>query len=396
MTDTTRNLILALLALLATGITLLIAYFSKQAPAVTPVPAPAPAPDPYTTRNVTTLQPSFIGAMVGDYPDILVPTGAVDPTPPPRGFPFYAELQVNNVAKAHGIADEGSTLARRGALFQKYIQLFRDFGVEPIKQNLMGLYPMDWDQWKEYGVSFRQLVLTGCIAPPCISGPTPNIPIPDAWLVKVEAAIQSGELPKGTWIYVEDEPIASQHDEMIFKLKQIRRLSPSLRTFVTTLRTPELTPLVDIFCPVFDQADGTHEEAYYTSCMAQGSCTNGTQGIPTGTPMMVVEADPIHPFAYPFVAAALGAKFAVYYCFTQSIATALLPGGQYFAGGNGDGNLVYPGDNDTALPSARLRSLRDGLIALAKIRALPDGGKAKLSQLVKSPKVWSKNKADYL
>ena len=373
-------------ALIAAAIAVLSYYLSKlmgTPTAPVPVPTPDPAPTPvgvgYSLKPVTTLQPSFKGARVGEYLDIAVPGGTdyYVEGPAPRSFPAYAEIQFDRVAKAWGLADEGSTLKERAKRVQECIDWARECGIEPIKQAI-NLYPMDWDQFKDYGASFRQLVLTGNIYPPCVAGPTPNITPPVAWLQKVDAAIRSGELPVGSWIYAWDE---GEGDEAATKLAKdrceyIKRYAPNVKVKITRRWSADFAPYVDVFFPVFELWD-SKSTGLYGSCMAQGSCTNGVQGTPTGTPMMVLDAPKGHAYAYPIVAYALGAKECLYYCLTESMPTALMAGGQYFAGGNGDGTLLYKG-----FRSVRLLEFRRGL------RAIETKG-ATLISLVKSAKDWA-------
>lgn len=409
----------ALLAALVGSIVALLLYLSATylmvsaptpapSPSVVPsvLPSPSPSPSPigipvgavgYQFKSVVTTTPSFVGARVGAYNDVLVPTTGtpdiIDALPPPRGFPFYAELQLTDIANGYGIPDDGPHLAQRGAIYQSFLKSMRDFGIEPIKQAITG-YPMDWDQFKGTGASFRETTITGAIYPPCAYGPNPDTAPPVAFLQKVEAAILSGELPKGTWAYVWDEPTTAQRPTLIARLQAVRANAPHLLTMVTTVSAPDLVGLVDRFSPAFENWDGK-SQMVYGSCMSQGTCTNGTPGIPTGTPMMVLDADPINWFVYPVVAAALGAQGALYYNETQSIKTALAPGGQYIFGGEGDGNGIYLGDNFTPWPSMRMLQIKRGLAFVNQQLASPDKGKAMFSALVQSPKVWNHTQAAY-
>lgn len=389
----------------------LVSPSPNTSPSVTPsvtsspvVSLPAPSVSPvavYQVQTVTTTQPSFIGASVGAYGDILVPQPlttapgpgiVIDTQPIPRGFPFYAELQFDQVGNSYSLGQDSSTLAQRAALVQKFMAVLRAHGVEPIKQWVIA-QPTDWNQFSAYGASFNQLVVQGAIYPPCVLGPDPsNAPNP-TFLKLVEAAILSGTLPAGTWAYVWDEPTAAQHAALVTYLNTIRQYAPHLRTRVTTLPSSDLIGLVDDFAPIFEQypaGGATNVTGTYGSCTSGGSCTNGVQGKPTGTPIMgAVEAAPINPFVYPIVAAGIGAKWVLYYNTTQSLPTARNAGGEYYAGQNGDGTLLYAGDNFTPWPSMRLLGIKQGLVALSKLSA------AKLQTLITSPTNWSKNLADY-
>ncbi len=398
-------------------------------PAVTPpVPVPPTAVSPvYVIRaepdsdfwvdDVTTLQPSFKGARVGKWGDIVVPTSVL-PAPVGKGvynmslpiqgktrFPFYSELQFDRVSRAHGLADEGATLKRRAATVQRYINMMRAHGIEPIKQ-AMSLYPTDWDQWKDYGASFRQLVLTGCIAPPCMFGPTPGTLPPIAFLQKVQAAIVSGELPKGTWCYPcdEGEGDAAATAQHLIVVKHVKQYCPAIEVHITRRPDVAFKPYVDRFYPVLELAAGLGPiDAGYVSCMSQGSCANGVQGVPTGTPMLgCVEAPVFDPVMLPILLWAAGAKSGLYYCVSENIERALTPGGLYFCGGNGDGTLVYPFKQPLAdgsfggLPSVRMQQLSEGLhVANGLMAAVDAYGMAfvssKISPLIRSFKDWERS-----
>ncbi len=424
MTDNQKlvALISAIAAAIAGIFTLILSYYSgptptplpspTPVPSVTASPSPVPSPSPsatasptpiptipvgirYKVKTVTTTKPSFQGAPIGQIGDVLVPDPAgeiVDALPPPRAFPFYAELQFDNIGKAYKIADLSENTKQRADIVKKFIKVSRDHGIEPIKQNI-GLYPMDWDKYSTYGGSFRQLVIEGAIYPPCVLRAADTIPPPVEFLQKLEAAILSGELPKGSWGYAYDEP--RDLAALITRLKLIRQHAPHLAIMVTTNPRAELAGLVDQLYPIFESGFPAGFFGFYGSCSSQGSCENGTVGIPTGSPMMTLDAPAIHAFAYPIVGYAMGAKAGLYYNMTEAVETALLPDGQYLHGGQGDGTLIYAGDNFTPWPSMRMLRIKQGLAYLEALRTTPDGGKAKLASLVQSWKVWEKDRAKY-
>jgi hypothetical protein len=483
MTDKTRALILALLALAAAAIGLLIGYFQPET--VTPIPSPSPSvvaspspsPSPasagaipalpgetitlelppqapialgasssvpadfafFEMREVETLQPSFIGAAVGKYRDALVPTtttGAypvwvdvavratatpgvypftlagklysiqVRSTPIKRQFPFYMELTSRDVWRAFNLPDHVSHEAR---VTKKFIDLYRAHLLEPIKQDLVA-WPtvkadgtLDYDRWQEYGASLRQLVLTGNLYPPLILRWNPTTRPGDALLKAIQAGLASGTLPPGSWYYLWDEQElqAGVKAEGQARAQSARTLAPSLKIMATWRQDAALLPLVDYFSPVVDWYDPSNltRKPYwlYTSCMAQGSCANGSPANPSGTPMMVLDAPAIHAQAFPVVAYALGASTGFYYKGTKKVPSAWTTGGQYDEGGNGDGTLVYPGANETAVASVRMKRLRQGLQLVNVLMQVPDQAwvKAELAKLVQGAKSWSKDPAAY-
>jgi hypothetical protein len=402
-------------------------------------------------RQITTSQPSFKGATVGQYPDPLEPiapgsssTGegylvelrvsraampgicpvniagetshvrvwkfALEDLEP---FPFYAEVQFAQLARGYGLADEGSTLAMRAQIARDTFDLCRSYGVEPMKQNT-SVYPrliqdgsaLDLDSFASFGASFKQLVLDGRQAPPCIFGPAPTVAPSVLLLQAIERAIQSGVLPKDSWCYAwdEGEGDAAATAQALARVKLIKQYAPSLGVTITRRPSSEFAPYVDHFVPVLDLATaGTLRagtDGAYTSCMAQGSCS-APGGTPTGTPMMNVESGGIHQIAYAPVISELGGVFGLYYCFTQRFPTAWQPGGIFFAGGNGDGTALYPSqitDQKTPWPSLRMLCLHRGIqiaryFRTAREMALPE--QSQIQSVVSGPRNWSKDVADY-
>lgn len=333
---------------------------------------------------------------MGAYNDVLVPSGSggtvVDNLPTPNAFPFYAEVDFDAIMEAFGIADQGSTIAQRGVIYTQAISLLLSFGVQPLKQAVSAT-PTDWDANSQYGLSYRQVVLNPAFPyPPCVAGPNPGGAQNATFLQMVEAGLKSGAVAKGAFIYLYDEPTQAQHADLITQAKAVRANAPDLKIMVTMQPTTDVAGLVDIYTGIFESGPvtpGPYTAWAYGSCSSAGTCSNGSPGTPTGTPMLALDADPVNWTAYPVVAAGLGAQAALYYETTLSIGTAMQPGGQYKFGNNGDGNLLYAGTNSTVWPSARLLGIKKGLAKLAATK-----GKS-LAGLVTNAKIWDHNLGDY-
>lgn len=375
----------------------------SPSPSVSPSPSPSPSASPspapssspvayYNYQQVTTTTPSFTGATVGAYNDVLVPVSGpsaavVDATPPPRAFPFYSELDFDAVSNAFGLADQGSTFNQRCQIYLQAISELQSFGIQPIKHEI-STEPTDWSQ---YGAcSYSNIVLSNNIYAPCVAGPQPGVAQNVTFLQMIEAGIKAGTVPAGAWIYLYDEPQPSQYADLISQAQVVRANAPDLKIMVTMQPVAAVAGYVDIYSPI----DETYNSAVpqlmsYGSCTAQGSCTNGFQGTPTGTPMMVMDAPPVNWTAYPVVLAGIGAQMGLYYETTQQLSMA--PGGEYYAGGNGDGTLLYAGTNFTVWPSARLLGIKNGLTKIAAMRA---HGKP-LSSLVTDAHHWDHTIGDY-
>lgn len=393
----------------------------------------------YDIGQVQTLIPSFKGAQAGIFDDPLIPATSfivgesywVDilvsvpeiidvlgnrisiatvpytmPTLP--SVPMYMELTSHDLLAAHKLADN---VANQGPITQKYIDLYRAHRIEPIKQNITTYPPLlgaqiDFDKWSNFGGSFRQLVLSGAIAPPCMFGPLPNLPPDVQTLNALQAAIVAHTLPLGSWAYAwdEGEGNASLTAQALARAQLIKQNAPGLQVMTTRQEDVNFVPFVDIFYPVMDWfkqpgkvQNYTKPYGLYTSCMANGNCSNQTSAVtvqsPSGAPMMVVDASPVHWRAFPVVGYSMGASALLYYDGTKKITTALTPGGLYNEGGNGDGTLVYPcGAN--ACPSLRLKYLRRGLQDIEWIRLARTKGMA-LPVIVQDTLHWSKNESDY-
>lgn len=351
----------------------------------------APGVRAYEIQKVTTLVPSFKGAAVGDYEDPLKPVTsleagkrywvevtltapgtsalgfvtAVTKPGPMKTVPFYMELQFNQIAKAHNLPDEGSTLAARCALALKYVQLLRAHGVEPIKQHPLvsaqaanGVLDLD-GYFPAQGCTFRQLVLNGAIAPPMIFTWSPSAS--DAQITATKASLSS--LPVDSWSYVWDEGEPAMDAQSLAQAKRYK--TSGLKLMQTHRYSADFAPYIDWFCPVVNFAPFSRTpECLYTSCMANATCQNTTAdkvGTPTGHPMMVLDAPSGHAVAFPLVMAKLGAARGLYFNSTQMLPTAWNPGGLYSEGGDGDGTLLYPGTDGLPWPSLRLKRLYRGL-----------------------------------
>ena len=399
----------------------------------------------FTMETITTTTPSFSGAAVGAYQDPLVPATQICQKdvwvdlnvsasalpgnyaiavggqsftlkvltfsiPVKPTMPFYVELQSSQALRAHALTDN---VAYQGPITQKYIALYRAHRIEPIKQNISGIYPAtDVNQWSAYQASFKQLVLDNAIAAPCIFGPAPSIPPTTAQLQDIEAKIKSGVYPADSWGYIWDE---GEYDATLTanaktRSSLVKQYAPSLKQAIT--RQEDLSfASVDIFYPVLDwfKVAGkvqTYTKPYglYTSCMANGTCSNtSSPGTPSGTPMLVFDAPAVHRLAFLPIVYQMGGTRALYFNGTQMLPTAWSD--QRNEGGNGDGTIAYPGKkglvvggytfaDDVAVASLRMKYLRAGsylveYMAEAKKRGLV------FSSPIKSQFDWSKNEGDY-
>jgi hypothetical protein len=353
----------------------------------------------FKIKTFTTTQPSFQTARVGDYLDPLVPTTQACPgdliwsdltiptsaaagsyvlpyglnltiwkmtMPAKPTMPLYINLSGYQTMLAHGVANN---VTNQGSLTRAYVNAYRAHRVEPFG-HMVTVYPalngdgtLNLDQWSANGASYRQLVLDGAIAPPMLFIPNPGNAPSINLLTALDAAIVAGTIPTGSMAYVWDEgegdPSATA--SALARAQLVKQNAPHINVMTTRRPDPAFDPYVDTYFPVLDVFTTGWSKAYglYTSCMAQGSCTDNQPRNPTGTPMMLIDAPTVHPRAFLWVNYKLGAKSTLYYNATEKLSSAWT--NQYFAAGNGDGTLIYP-DKTALTPdmSIRMKMLRQG------------------------------------
>jgi len=130
---------------------------------------------------------------------------------------------------------------------------------------------------------------------------------------------------------------------------------------------------------------------WYQSCTEHGSCSNGAVGPSSATwPSYMVDATPVRNRVFQWLAFLDQIEAELYYqldycwvaaaCGAASNASA--PWTSVYAfGGNGDGTLIYPGTpamiggtTPIALPSIRLKQIRDGMQDFEYLTALSQAG----------------------
>jgi hypothetical protein len=359
--------------------------------ALTPVTQACPGDQIWADINIpATFTPGSYPVLPGQTLTVWNMTIPAHPT-----LPIYAGLDSYTAMQAQGYpAVSGVNI--QGPVTQLYINLYRSHRVEPIEQAVVALSPGNIDTWASSNASFRQLVLNGAIAAPCIFSPagglSPSTPIQNAASLQyAESLIQSGDIPPGSWGYVEDEGTDISTINTWLQNYQIN--APDLLRMITHVYDTADLPLANPFVTNLNLYSGGTIQWGYVSCSAQGNCVNTTTpAAATGVPMMVIDAPTVNPRAFVWVMNSIGAKAALYYEFVYSIMTAWT--NQYQFGGNGDGNLIYPTTQmNPPTASIRLKQLRQGsfdqeYLAWGKTTGLALG-------LVTSVKVWDQNNSDY-
>lgn len=192
----------------------------------------------------------------------------------------------------------------------------------------------------------------------------------------------------------------------------VHSASTSMKTLITTdlaLATQNnlladlniVTPVVNLMEP----QGGTNQRStydswltgpnthlwWYQACSEHGSCSNGAVGPASATwPSYMVDATPVRNRVFQWLAFLDRIEAELYYqldycwviaaCGADSNANA--PWNSVYAfGGNGDGTLIYPGTPaiiggtiPIALPSIRLKQIRDGMQDFEYLTALSQAG----------------------
>lgn len=311
---------------------------------------------------------------VGNVMITLVRNSIKLPTKP--WVPLYIGLNPSGYSRLLGV---DSAVSKQGPVVAAAVALMRAHLAEPFSQYIT-TYPkvqggnILLDDWKEWQGSFRQLVLDGAIAPPCLvqaQPPAGGDTLSDAYLSAVQTGLRAGTLPVGSWGYGWDEDQLGAPGQALARINRIKSLASLLAVRATREQDDQFTS-VDSFIPLIDWfRQPGHVQVYrkdfglYTSCMAQGSCSGPVRN-PSGAPMLVADAAPVHALAFPVMAAALGASHSLYYSATEAIGTGL----NYVSNGNGDGQLLYVGAK-TVYPSVRLKLLREGMFMAEYYRLKP-------------------------
>jgi hypothetical protein len=209
--------------------------------------------------------------------------------------------------------------------------------------------------------------------------------------------------------YTCDEPPAGcSWTDALSRAEGDHAASADLRTLLTTdlqhATDHGLLDAVDILTPVVDYlhprlgtdqrssydawlADPTKHLWWYQSCDQHESCSNGSPGGAASTwPSYMVDATPVRNRVFQWLAYLYRIEAELYYdvdyCWTTNCDGANDPWVSIYAfGGNGDGTLEYPGTpakiggtTPIAVPSVRLKLIRDGMEDFEYLHALDAAG----------------------
>jgi Domain of unknown function (DUF4091)/Family of unknown function (DUF6067) len=198
----------------------------------------------------------------------------------------------------------------------------------------------------------------------------------------------------------------------------VQTASPQMKTLITTDLASAtqygLLPDLSIIVPTVDHMEpqgGSNQRStydpfltgtdkhlwWYQACSEHGSCTNGYVGPATATwPSYMVDATPVRNRVFQWLAFIDRIEAELYYFIDYCWVSALCgPNSDsnapwtsiYAFGGNGDGTLIYPGtpaliggSTPIALPSIRLKHIRDGMEDFEYLIALSKAGQDSLAR----------------
>ena len=223
------------------------------------------------------------------------------------------------------------------------------------------------------------------------------------WLTHSQA---KGWFPRLFQYQCDEPPAGCTWANLMAGAKATRAVAPTLPLLVTTSISKatdnSVLDLVDILSPVLEYMQPKNSPSlrssydawlalpgkqlwWYQSCDEHESCVNGTPGTKASTwPSYMVDASPVRNRIFQWMAYLYKIQGELYYD-TENWGDN--PWDHlYFAGGNGDGALYYPGTVDkiggkTPVPvaSIRLKLIREGMEDYEYLAALAAAGHADLA-----------------
>ena len=210
--------------------------------------------------------------------------------------------------------------------------------------------------------------------------------------------------------YVEDEPAAKDFARVEQHARELREDAPSIRRLVTTAWSDQL-PSIDVWVPLLNclgegspncprpVARSRYRDAeakgawvwWYQSCMSHGCDPSGVvlpqhRAAFTGWPDYVIDAPATAARAMGALAFANGIAGELYYDVVYSYDFSDPWELQYGFGGNGDGNLYYPGtpariggDRDVPVETLRIVQIQRGIQDYEYLALCSKMGDAKLA-----------------
>jgi hypothetical protein len=244
----------------------------------------------------------------------------------------------------------------------------------------------------------------------------------DYWAAWVKHFQQQGWDAR-LFLYLWDEPTATELPKVIERGRAALRAAPTLRTLLTLAFDPRLQDAVKIWVPLvnclvpkpgFDEycdapplfsAYGPELRQgkslwFYQSCASHG-CNGPGGSYFTGWPSYMIDASGASNRVMQWVAWKFHLEGELYYSMNEAYAFGKDPWTNIrMSGGNGDGTLFYPGRpsriggaTDIPIETIRLKLIREGMEDYEYIALLAKLGSQKLadgyvSRIVTAPYLW--------
>lgn len=392
----------------------------------------------FRVSPIITTVPSFKGARVGEYYDVMKRSNEENASHVRVKFDsftrietekkvfisrgkmrkkyamnFYMELQSEAAMLANWYATKRVDWGIQGSETKKWVDFFRDYGIEPFKQHISEYSPeLRKDAWGGENYSFEKLVFDGAIAPPLAWCGAPWRAPSNEYLQNLNALVlekQSKDSSFKCYAYAMDEPGTGQSGATfqmaLDRVKLINEQAPALIPILTgdwsDLYSQALSAGTHDFMfwgvrnlhASIESRIGEHRSKYYGlygSCMATGNCHNTDNPGPRTTyPVHVVEGNYEDDWKRSLIEAhELGFDDYMHFASTlklvnlqkkgefqarewDKIETFETPGFLRNEGGNGDGTQCYF-DDQGPLPSLRMFAYEEALTEITKATLLFD------------------------
>lgn len=239
------------------------------------------------------------------------------------------------------------------------------------------------------------------------------------YLIAAENTVVARDWQGRAFIYLTDEPARFDYPHVAQEAKKLKEIAPHIKVMVTTVADPSLIPYVDIFVVLIDQidADGFPAPETYRKIMKEGktvwlyiSCDSHGCGSSKDTPWpdLMLDDPAVHARSIGWMNDHFGTDGFLYYLANLAYFKGDPFVNQFDFGGNGDGNVFYPGlpgerglTSHQPIPSLRMKIFRESANDAEYLKLLrsdpnaPTSLKNRVDNLVKSSTDWSKNFQDY-
>lgn len=243
--------------------------------------------------------------------------------------------------------------------------------------------PAAWD-WTEFDTAFQAALDRGLTAHRAALGSPLG-----AWAAEYERHLDDkGWLPL-FYTYLYDEPEPAHFDLVNQRLGAVKRAAPGLANMMTARQFPPELPYVDIWCPEAYSFDPEAAKAEH----AKGKTVWWYVAFSTRHPFPNVWIDypALDCRVWPWMTWKHDLDGMLYWSATYWSLNDPWRTGETFHDANGDGSLLYPGNDGRPVDSIRWECLRDGLEDY-EVFCLLEAGARELAQAGQKPELVAQAK----